>query len=60
MPEAQRFLVVPPNEEFLGSGAWTLPRALGSVGYTTALVGKWHLGEDPTTAGFDTRVLSFL
>ncbi len=56
MPEAQRFLVVPPNEEFLGSGAWTLPRALGSVGYTTALVGKWHLGEDPTTAGFDTRV----
>ena len=32
-------------------GVWTFPPALQATGYQTALIGKWHLANDP--AGFD-------
>jgi arylsulfatase A-like enzyme len=30
---------------------WTFPKALQKAGYTTAIIGKWHLESEPT--GFD-------
>jgi arylsulfatase A-like enzyme len=34
-------------------GAVTIPEVLGSAGYFTAMVGKWHLSQQPTNFGFD-------
>jgi len=31
----------------------TIARELGQAGYFTAMVGKWHLGSQPTDQGFD-------
>ncbi len=50
---------IAPNEarEGVGLGAPTWPQALQQSGYATALIGKWHLGEQeqyhPTKVGFD-------
>ncbi|MBM3882968.1 MAG: sulfatase [Verrucomicrobia bacterium] len=32
-------------------GVWTFPPALQAIGYQTAVIGKWHMAQDP--AGFD-------
>ncbi|MEQ8847925.1 arylsulfatase [Botrimarina sp.] len=45
------------ERERLTLDAVTLPQALGRVGYTTAIFGKWHLGDEdpyqPQNRGFD-------
>jgi arylsulfatase A-like enzyme len=50
-------LLGPDNRRALPWDTVTLPRALKSVGYETALSGKWHLGsrsgEGPNHFGFD-------
>ena len=37
----------------------TLPEALKASGYFTAHVGKWHLGDDPLSQGFEVNIAGF-
>ncbi len=50
-------VTIPQNEPALPPDTVTVARALKSVGYTTCLTGKWHLGSLPTWGpnhyGFD-------
>lgn len=48
-----RRLVPLPNRTDLPDEAVTLAEALAAGGYATASIGKWHLGDDPTTQGFE-------
>ena len=45
-----------PNKTVLDDSFVTLAEALRAGGYATATMGKWHLGADPTTQGFDTTI----
>ncbi|MCM5664054.1 sulfatase [Galbibacter mesophilus] len=51
-----RKLVPTPNKTVLPDSIITIAEALKNKGYTTATFGKWHLGEDPKTQGFDVNV----
>ena len=44
------------NKTVLGDSFVTIAEALQASGYKTASMGKWHLGADPTTQGFDVNV----
>jgi arylsulfatase A-like enzyme len=51
--------VIPAGSTYgLATDEWLLPQALAEAGYTTAIIGKWHLGHSdrkywPRQRGFD-------
>ena len=54
----QTFVIFPGHRYGLPTDETTLPQALKAAGYTTAMVGKWHLGHAdrkywPQNRGFD-------
>lgn len=44
------------NKTVLDDHVVTLAESLRRAGYATASIGKWHLGADPMTQGFDVNV----
>ncbi|WP_233267439.1 sulfatase [Paraglaciecola sp. L3A3] len=57
-PQTRKLIPV-KNEDFLPDETITLAESLKSAGYTTGHFGKWHLGDDPTTQGFDHNVAGY-
>lgn len=55
-----RMLIPTENNDTLSMDVVTIAEVLKAAGYTTAHMGKWHLGEGkdggPTTQGFDINV----
>lgn len=46
----------PENRTVLADSETTIAEVLRDAGYRTGFVGKWHLGDDPTSDGFDLNV----
>ena len=53
---AYRKIIPIKNTTVLRNEFITLAEALRAGGYKTATIGKWHLGKDPTTQGFDINI----
>lgn len=51
---ADRRLVPTVNNELVSTDKIIIPEALRQAGYTTASIGKWHIGKTPVEHGFDT------
>ncbi len=51
-----RKLIPIANRTVLPDDSVTLAEAMRSAGYVTATMGKWHLGPDPATQGFDVNI----
>ena len=51
-----RKLVPVKNTTVLADRFETIAEVLQKAGYVTATMGKWHLGKDPTTQGFDVNI----
>lgn len=51
-----RKIIPTPNTETLADSIVTLAEFFQEQGYRTAHFGKWHLGDDPRTQGFDVNV----
>lgn len=51
-----RKLIPIENTEFLADSVVTMAEMFKSAGYVTGNFGKWHVGEDPKTQGFDVNV----
>jgi arylsulfatase A-like enzyme len=54
-----RKIIPTKNTTVLADGIVTMAEALKADGYATGHVGKWHLGDDPTTQGFDVNIAGF-
>jgi len=52
----QRKLIPIPNKTILADSIVTIADELKKVGYITSAIGKWHIGIDPCTQGFDVNV----
>lgn len=51
-----RRIIPVANEVTLPDSIITIAEMLQRKGYVTATMGKWHLGEDPTTQGYDINI----
>jgi arylsulfatase A-like enzyme len=51
-----RKLIPTPNKTILRDSIITIAEELKSAAYVTASIGKWHLGDDPCTQGFDVNI----
>ncbi len=51
-----RRIIPTKNTLYLTDEDFTIAEALKSAGYATIHLGKWHLGEDATTQGFDVNI----
>jgi len=51
-----RKLIPTKNNTTLPDSQYILAEALKDAGYITCHSGKWHLGDDPTTQGFDINI----
>lgn len=51
-----RKIIPTPNNTTLADEQLTLAEVLGAQGYSTISIGKWHLGKDPRTQGFDQNI----
>ena len=51
-----RKLIPTENSTVLPDEKVTIAEALRAGGYTTCHAGKWHLGKDPRTQGFDVNI----
>ena len=51
-----RKLIPIENTTTLDEGFVTIAEALKTQGYYSATMGKWHMGKDPTTQGFNVNI----
>jgi arylsulfatase A-like enzyme len=54
--EKTRKLIPHPNRDHISEDLPTLAHALGDLGYTCGIIGKWHLSDDPLRHGFHENV----
>ena len=52
----KRKMVPVKNTTVLASDFITIPEVLDSRGYRSISIGKWHLGDDPRSQGFDLAI----